>query len=137
MAYPLYAGVTASGPIFSPDSWKEIGIVIVGSDIGGNLSPNAALASYWVLLGITLTFSLKNFFTAYFFAVYENILAAENKNTVRRIVILFTDIIVYSIMFILLGVTNVNPVIPFLSMFIYGPLKGLMIYFYVKKKMSD
>lgn len=132
LVYPLYAGITSDGSIFSVDSWQNIGIVIGGTE--GAATSGSLVASYWVLLAVTLTFSVKNFVSAYFFAVYENILAAENKNSIRRIIILFTDIIVYSILFALLSIDKVSPFIPFLSMLIYSPLKGMMVYFYVKKK---
>lgn len=134
-AYPLYAGITSSGSIFDSSNWQNIGIVISGTE-GAHASQSGdfLFAGYWVLVAITLAFSLKNFFGAFFFNVYENILAAENKTSIRKIIILFTDLIVYSVLFLLLSISNINPLIPFLSMFIYSPLKGLLVYFYVKKK---
>ncbi|AHI52467.1 hypothetical protein [Spiroplasma culicicola] len=122
-AYPLYAGVSSNGSIFDINSWKEIGIA----------TPDGQLVGYFSLVAITLIFGVKNFVTAYWFSVYENVIAADNKNSVRRIAILFTDVFVYSIMFYLLNIDSINPIFPFLSMLLYGPIKGIMIYFYAKK----
>ncbi|QEH61353.1 hypothetical protein SCHIN_v1c01550 [Spiroplasma chinense] len=123
LAYPLYAGTSNTG-LFEADSWKNIGI---------SLGTEGELAGYWVLMGVSLAFGLKNFLAAFWFSVYENIIAADNKNTIRRIVILFTDIFVYGLLFYLLSL-DVSPVIPFLSMLLYSPIKGLLIMLYVKRK---
>lgn len=125
--YPLYVGVSANGSIFDTSSWKQIGL---------NITQNGetTLLGYWALLIITLIFGFKNFVGSYWFNVYENLIAADNKNSIRRLVILFTDITVYWILFYLLGLKNVNAIIPFISILLYSPIKGAMIYLYAKKK---
>ncbi|WP_342275489.1 hypothetical protein [Spiroplasma endosymbiont of Cantharis lateralis] len=124
LAYPLYAGVNAQdSSIFDPNSWTNIGL---------NLTDDK-FAPYWQLMIIALIFGSKNFVSAYWFSVYETIIIADNKNVIRRITILFTDILVNGLTFYLLAKAS-NPVIAFIPILLYSPVKGLLIYLYVRKK---
>lgn len=129
LLYPLYAGIGGTDGLFSVDAWKHIGIGLTGSN--GLEYPTAG---YWTLFGVTLLLSFKNFSTALWFGVYENIIAADNKNSVRRLLILLTDAIVYGSMFAMLNVSTIHPLLPFVGIILYSPIKGLMAYIYVKRK---
>ncbi|ALD66022.1 hypothetical protein [Spiroplasma cantharicola] len=124
LAYPLYAGVNAQdSSIFDPNSWKSIGLTL----------NDGQFAAYWQLMIIALIFGSKNFVSAYWFSVYETIIIADNKNVIRRITILFTDILVNGLTFYLLAIAQ-NPIIAFIPILLYSPVKGLLIYLYVKRK---
>ncbi|AGR41818.1 hypothetical protein [Spiroplasma diminutum] len=123
--YPLYAGVSANGNIFNPNSWKGIGLILTGAEKG--------FAPYWMLMFVALIFGTKNFVSAFWFSVYETIIIADNKNVIRRITILFSDILVSGLTFYLLATVE-NPILPFIPTLLYSPIKGLLIYMYVKKK---
>ncbi|AKU79354.1 hypothetical protein [Spiroplasma turonicum] len=124
IVYPFYAGVSASGTLFEPNSWKDLGINLV----------DGTKATYWELAIIAFLFGFKNFITCYFFSVYETIIAADNKNSVRRIIILFIDVLTNGIFFYLLSIGGIKPFITFLPILLYAPIKGLLIYFYSRKK---
>ncbi|AKX33771.1 hypothetical protein SLITO_v1c01030 [Spiroplasma litorale] len=124
LAYPLYAGVSSNGSFLNADSWKNIGISLLGD----------SKATYFELVIISLIFGFKNFITCYFFTVYETIILADNKNSVRRVVILFVDILVNGLFFYLLSIDNINPVISFIPILLYSPIKGFLIFFYARKK---
>ncbi|AGR40816.1 hypothetical protein [Spiroplasma taiwanense] len=130
LGYPLYVGISANstGTILNPKNWNDIGLNL------SNQGEKIGFASYYILVLISLIFGTKNFVSAYWFSVYETIIIADNKNSVRRIVILFADIFISGITFYLLSIKGINPIIPFLPTILYSPIKGFMIYFYVKKK---
>ncbi|WP_339021095.1 hypothetical protein [Spiroplasma endosymbiont of Atherix ibis] len=129
VAYPLYAGVkSGGGNILNPSSWENAGIGLVDKE-----GITYANAKYWMLILVALIFGTKNFISAYWFSVYETIIIANNKNVIRRIIILFTDVLVSGLTFFLLAKTK-NPIIPFIPTFFYSPIKGLLIYMYVKRK---
>ncbi|QHX36362.1 hypothetical protein [Spiroplasma sp. BIUS-1] len=126
IGYPLYAGISSGGgSIFNPSSWNDIFINLSGKTEGR--------AEYWMLMLVALIFGTKNFVSAYWFSVYETIIIADNKNVIRRMTILFTDVLVSGLTFFLLAKVN-NPIVPFIPTILYSPIKGLLIYMYVKKK---
>ncbi|WP_338985296.1 hypothetical protein [Spiroplasma endosymbiont of Diplazon laetatorius] len=126
VGYPLYAGINSGGGnLMDPGSWHNPGIGLSGTANG--------FAPYWQLILVALIFGTKNFVSAYWFSVYETIIVADNKNVIRRITILFTDLLVSGLTFFLLAKVN-NPIIPFIPTLLYSPVKGLLIYLYVKKK---
>ncbi|AUM62363.1 hypothetical protein [Spiroplasma monobiae] len=123
IGYPLYAGISSQGQnILNPGTWENPGI-----------ETNIGFAAYWQLILVSLIFGTKNFASAYWFSVYEAIIIADNKNVIRRMTILFTDVFVSGLTFFLLAKVN-NPIIPFIPTLLYSPIKGLLIYLYVKKK---
>ncbi|AHI53511.1 hypothetical protein SSABA_v1c00990 [Spiroplasma sabaudiense Ar-1343] len=123
--YPIWVVISSSTTDFS-EFFKHFGIVLNGNS-------NVTFAPYWQMLCIILLFGAKNLGSGVFFGVYENIITADSENAVRRIIILFTDIIVYSIFFYLLTFDSTDPIIPFLAMLIYSPLRGCLIMIYVKR----
>ncbi|WP_036228388.1 hypothetical protein [Mesoplasma photuris] len=97
-------------------------------------NPVVKLITYWELVALVLIISSKDIFTAGFFGVYENVLQADQKNGVRKSVILLTDVIIYVSLFILLNFNKaLNPIIPFLVILAYPFVRGLFIRIYVKK----
>ncbi|QBQ07334.1 hypothetical protein SGLAD_v1c01350 [Spiroplasma gladiatoris] len=125
-AYPLYAGVSSSGGFFESASWQSISIPLAGIESGQ--------ATYFILVFVALAFSCKNFIGNYWFNSYECVMAADSRNTIRRLIILFSDILVYSIMFYLMSLDYIIAFIPFFSLIIYSPIKGLLVSLYVKRK---
>lgn len=127
VVYPLYAGINGMSGMLSIDNWKNIGISLTGTN-------THQFAGYLTLFSITIILGLKNFATAFWFGVHENIISADNKSHVKRAVILFVDALVYGVMFFLLSIDNIMPIIPFIIILIYSPLKGYLIYLYVHRK---
>ncbi|AXK50786.1 hypothetical protein [Spiroplasma alleghenense] len=123
--YPLWVIISSSTTDFS-NFFEHFGIALNGKS-------EVTFAPYWQMLLIILLFGCKNLGAGVIFGVYENVIAADSENTVRKIVILFTDVIVYSLFFYLLTLRTVDPIIPFLSMLLYSPIRGLMIMLYVKR----
>ncbi|ASP27879.1 hypothetical protein SCORR_v1c01040 [Spiroplasma corruscae] len=123
LVYPLYAGVASNGSLLSLSSWQNMGLNLI----------NGTKVNYIELALIAFLFGFKNFVTCYWFTVYETIISADNKNSVRRVVILFSDLLINGLFFYLLSIDSIKPVITFIPIILYGPIKGLMIYFYVRK----
>ncbi|QGS51567.1 hypothetical protein [Spiroplasma tabanidicola] len=126
LLYPLYAGLSSQEGIFSAQSWENIAIPLSGKVSGD--------ASYWVLILIAFSFGAKNIVGNFWFNSIECVMAADNRNTVRRLIILFSDIFIYSLVFYLMSLNNIPPYIPFFSLIIYSPIKGFLVSLYVKRK---
>ncbi|AOG60072.1 hypothetical protein SHELI_v1c01170 [Spiroplasma helicoides] len=125
LLYPVYAGVTGDGgSVFDSNSWSRIGIELADTQF----------VSYWTLIVIAFSYSLKNFIGNYWFNSYECVVAADNKNTVRKVIILFTDVVIYMLMFLLLSFESLPAYAPFLVILAYSPIKGSLIAVYVKRK---
>ncbi|MCL8213702.1 hypothetical protein LD119_00635 [Mesoplasma sp. JKS002660] len=93
---------------------------------------------FFELIFIFLFFGVKNIISAGFFGAYENIIQADQQNGTRRVIILFTDLVIYGVLFYLLNITTkgdlpINPIFPFMILLGYGPLRGLLIMIYVKR----
>ncbi|ATG97612.1 hypothetical protein [Mesoplasma lactucae] len=97
-----------------------------------------SVAPFYQLVLIFLCFGIKNIITAGCFGAYENVIQADQQNGSRRLIILFTDLVIYGTLFYLLNLTKANggpidPLYPFLILIAYGPLRGLLIMIYVKR----
>jgi hypothetical protein len=125
--YPLFVSVGGLNGLFDASEWQNVGLNINGT------SPDA-FVQYWKLILITVACGFKNFTTAFFFGVYENLIAADNRNVIRRIAILFTDTFIYGIFLGLLMIENIDPILPFLIVLCYSPVKGFLCFLYAKRK---
>lgn len=99
------------------------------------------LISVWELVGIILIFGSKQIISSSFFGIYENIIMADQKNGVRKIIILFVDILVYGSLLALLGRAFdgpkfLHPIIPLLVLLVYAPIRGYLMKFYVMRYYS-
>ncbi|WP_027063597.1 hypothetical protein [Mesoplasma seiffertii] len=109
-----------------------------GIQAGTNADGTVNLIKFWHMSLIILIFGFKQVVTMGFFGVYENILQADQKNGVRRIIILFADVVVYGSLFALLNVSitkteNISPLIPFLFLLAYPFIRGWLIKIYIKR----
>jgi hypothetical protein len=95
---------------------------------------------FYQLAIIVLFFGFKNVFTSGIFGVYENIIQADQQNGVRRVIILFCDVLIYGLIFGLLAIriddVPLNPLAPFSILLLYGFLRGALIMLYVKRNYS-
>ncbi|AUF83808.1 hypothetical protein CXP39_03380 [Mesoplasma syrphidae] len=112
-----------------------------GIQAGTNTDGTVNFIQFWHMSLIILIFGFKQVVTMGFFGVYENILQADQKNGVRRIIILFADVVVYGSLFALLNVSitrteNISPIIPFLFLLAYPFIRGWMIKIYIKRYYS-
>jgi hypothetical protein len=82
-------------------------------------------------------FGVKNLVTSGVFGVYENLIQADQQNGMRRVIILFTDVLIYGFLFALLNVRvndiPLNPLICFSVLIIYGFVRGFLVMLYVKR----
>jgi hypothetical protein len=127
--YPLFVSVGGMNGIFNSDSWKSIGLDTM------NANGNTDFVAYWQLIFISIALGMKNFATSFFFGVYENLISADNRSAIKRIAILITDTAIYGIFLAMItGLSSISPVVPFLIILLYSPLKGLLCYVYAKRK---
>lgn len=93
---------------------------------------------------ITIVFILgfQNLLTSKIFGIYENIIMADQKNGLRKIIILFSDAVIYGFFLWLISSKYINhqqflqPIFPFLVLISYAPLRGFLMMIYVKRHYS-
>ncbi|WP_338970114.1 hypothetical protein [Spiroplasma endosymbiont of Labia minor] len=129
IVYPLY--ITISNIIASNGSF-DASSFLNSAGISTNSNGNQG---FFVLFGIIMFYCLKNIGQGTIFGVYENIMAADSKNAIKRIVVLFVDTTIYGVLFSLIAFKDIPfpPVIPFSILILYSPIRGLMIMLYVKR----
>ncbi|AEM68967.1 hypothetical protein [Mycoplasma putrefaciens] len=105
------------------------------------LSPSGNKTSlrFWELSLIFFIFGFKECLSSGLFGVYENILSADQRNGTRRLVILFSDILIYGLFFVGLNHyltigDSFSPVYIFLIFLIYPFIRGFLIKQYVRLK---
>lgn len=99
---------------------------------------NISIVPVWQLVGIILVLGSKEVISAGFFGIYENVLMADQKNMVRKTIVLLADTIVYGLLFFLMNLTidggkTIAPIIPFLVLVIYAPIRGYALKLYVRR----
>ncbi|ATZ19001.1 hypothetical protein ESOMN_v1c06190 [Williamsoniiplasma somnilux] len=109
-----------------------------GIQISNAANEGVNLVPIWQLIGLIFILGSKQILTAGFFGIYENVLMADQKNMVRKVAVLLADTIVYGTLFYLmnLSIDNVNymaPIVPFLILLIYAPIRGFAMKIYVKR----
>lgn len=93
---------------------------------------------FWQLWIIIISLSLKNIIAFFWVGAYENLLQADDRNYLRRIISLFTDLFVF--LFVVLAMwkqvqyQSYSPYIPFLIYIAHGIIKSIFIYIFVKIK---
>jgi len=89
------------------------------------------------LIIIVFFFGIKNIISSSVFGVYENIIQADQQNGLRRVIILFSDVLIYGIIFALLNIRinddPLNPTIVFSILLLYALVRGAFIMLYVKR----
>ncbi|ATZ18255.1 hypothetical protein [Mesoplasma melaleucae] len=93
----------------------------------------------WELGLVCFFFGFKQIVNSSIFGIYENVLEADKQNYLRRAIILFTDVVIYMTIIILLNFINyrgiqLSPVLVFMPIIIYPFIRGFMIMWYVKRK---
>ncbi|PPE04665.1 hypothetical protein EELLY_v1c03450 [Entomoplasma ellychniae] len=132
IAYPLFIALSST-------------IEAGGKPMWNIETSNGNFVHVWQLGFICLFFGFRQVISSAIFGIYENILEADKQNYLRRTIILFTDIIVYMSILIMLNLTYnplgndiktmyIAPVIAFLPMLAYPFIRGFLIRFYVLKK---
>jgi len=103
----------------------------------GDTTEQFGSISFWELMIIITFFGVKNLVTSGVFGVYENLIQADQQNGMRRVIILFTDVLIYGFLFALLNVRvndiPLNPLICFSVLIIYGFVRGFLVMLYVKR----
>jgi len=92
---------------------------------------------FYQLIIIVFFFGIKNIISSSVFGVYENVIQADQQNGLRRVIILFSDVLIYGIIFALLhiriGDEPLNPTIVFSILLLYALVRGAFIMLYVKR----
>ncbi|ASZ09330.1 hypothetical protein CK556_03170 [Mesoplasma chauliocola] len=103
-------------------------------------SPNGLMSIHlWEMGLVCFFFGFKQVVSSSIFGIYENVLEADKQNYLRRAIILFTDVLIYTIIITLLNIVNyrestISPVVVFLPIIVYPFIRGFMIMWYVKRK---
>ncbi len=120
---PLFMNANGLDSIFESKSFGK----------GIEIKDNGSI-SYFGMAALALIFLFKNFINTWFFAAEENILAADEKNSIRRSIIIFSEITIYSIIILLISLEKISPLIVFNFILLTGPIKCVLLYFFVKKR---
>ncbi|ATZ16627.1 hypothetical protein JN01_0152 [Entomoplasma freundtii] len=113
--------------------------IVWGIEISDSRVPGGQiLISVWELGGIVIIFGLMRLIASKYFGIYENIIIADQKNGVRKVIILFVDTVVYGCFLLLLnraidGQHFLHPIIPLTIFLAYAPLRGFLMFLYVKR----
>ncbi|AVP49445.1 hypothetical protein [Williamsoniiplasma luminosum] len=131
--YPLEMAVLPSLMNGTPIEMPEI---IAISQQGGKAI--SVPISVWEMVGIIFILGFKQLVSTCFFGIYENIIMADQKSGTKKIIILFTDILVYGAFFLILNKAIdsqefIHPIIPLIVLIVYGPIRGFMMKLYVKR----
>ncbi|PPE04161.1 hypothetical protein [Williamsoniiplasma lucivorax] len=132
LLYPLEMAVVPSILNGTPVGIPEI--IATAPQVPGGI----VKIQIWEMLGIIWILGFKQIVTGSCFGIYENIIMADQKAGMKKIIILFADIVVYGALFLILNRAIdshefIHPIIPFLVLLMYGPIRGFMMKFYVKR----
>lgn len=112
--------------------------IVWGLEVYDPRSSKLILITIWELIGIVLIFGVKQIFSSHIFGIYDNIVMADFQTTIQKIVILFTDVLVYGLFLLILsqdlnGQHFLHPIIPFSILLAYAPIRGMMLKLYVRR----
>lgn len=112
--------------------------IIWGLEVFDSKANKQILITIWELIGIVLIFGVKQIFSSHIFGIYDNIVMADFKTSMQKIVVLFTDIVVYGLFLLIIGRALdgpqfLHPIIPFSVLLIYAPIRGWMLKMYVRR----
>ncbi|WP_338983274.1 hypothetical protein [Spiroplasma endosymbiont of Othius punctulatus] len=125
--YPVFIHFSMSdiGAIFDKETWEN-GIILTGQTTFDSIN-------YLQLVLITLVFSTRNFIPTFFGAAEENIIAADQQSYSRKAIILFSEVLVYSIILSIINITTLSPIVTFSLFWLIGPIKLAFIWIFIKK----
>ncbi len=100
------------------------------------LNPNTSTSSVlpiWGMAIIIFSFAFKNLLSYTWTSVYENLLQSDQNNYINRLILLISDLIIYSVLFFLMN-KGYLPELIFMIFIFYSLLKSCLIQIYVKIK---